>query len=201
VHMAKKLGLRTSMSYNIAGNPPNPDADKRPLQISQLEFFGPTPDIDPHGQGAFTLGVSPVSGLEMANVAATLMSGGKWCPVTPIEKMVGRNGNEMPIKLPKCEQVVPEGLANTLVVGMSKDVKEGGTASEAAHKAGWHRPMLGKTGTTEFNGSAAFVGATPQLAGVAMVFRPDQPIGGLHYGGPGNVHAVPSDQGDMFGGL
>ena len=61
--------------------------------------------------------------------------------------------------------------------------------------------MLGKTGTTEFNGSAAFVGATPQLAGVAMVFRPDHPIGGLKYHGPGNVEAVPSEQGDMFGGL
>ena len=201
VHMAKKLGLRTTMSHNLLGNPPKEKSDNRKLNRSQLEFFGPTEGLDPRGQGSFTLGVSPVSGLEMANVAATIVSGGVWCPVSPIEKIVDRHGKPVPVKVPPCEQVVPEGLANTLAVGMSKDIEPGGTAGAAAADAGWHRPMIGKTGTTEFNGSAAFVGATPQLAGVAMVFRPDNPIGGLHYGGVGNVQAVPPAQGDMFGGL
>ena len=201
VQMAKKLGLRTTMSNNLNGNPPKPESDDPELNQSQLEFFGPTPNRDPHGRGSFTLGVSPVSGLEMANVAATLMSGGKWCPVTPIEKIVDRDGQSVPIKLPSCQQVVPKGLANTLVVGMSKDHKEGGTASAAADKFNWSRPMLGKTGTTERNASAAFVGATPQLAGVAMVFQPETPSQGIRYFGPGNVESVPPEQGDMFGGL
>ena len=70
------------------------------------------------------------------------------------------------VKDKPCEQVVPEGLANTLAVGLSKDTAPGGTAYNAASSAGWDRPMIGKTGTTQFQGSATFVGATPQLAGV-----------------------------------
>jgi len=197
VNMAKKLGLRTTMSNNLMGNPPNPDADSAELSKSQLEFFGPKENAP--GRGSFTLGVSPVSGLEMANVAATLMSHGKWCPLSPVDTLLDRNGEEQQIDLPSCEQVVPKGLADTLVVGLSKDTKGEGTAAGAADAVDWDRPMLGKTGTTENNSSAAFVGATPQLAGVAMVFRPDRPNGGIHYGGPGNVHAVPPAAGNMFG--
>lgn len=199
VKMAKKLGLRNTMSSNLMGTKPDSDADKASLKMSQLQFFGPKDDGDP-GQGSFTLGVSPMSGLEMSNVAATLMSHGKWCPTSPIDKLLDRNGDEKSIDLPSCEQVVPKKLADTLVVGLSKDPKGEGTAAEAAKDVDWDRPMLGKTGTTENNSSGAFVGATPQLAGVAMVFRPESPNGGIHYGGVGDVHAVPSDQGNMFGG-
>src|SRR4029078_12225982 len=35
-------------------------------------------------QAPFTLGVTPTSVLEQANVGATLASAGKWCPPSPI---------------------------------------------------------------------------------------------------------------------
>ncbi|TKG72080.1 transglycosylase domain-containing protein [Prauserella endophytica] len=199
VDMASKLGLRKTMASNAAnGGPVNPEAESQELSQSQTQFFGPTANSP--GKGSFTLGVSPTSGLELANVAATIMSGGVWCPPTPIGEMTDRDGNPVPIKEQPCEQAVPEGLANTLAVGMSKDDLPGGTAAAAAQGVGWNRPMIGKTGTTQVNGSAAFLGATPQLAGAAMVFRPDVPNGGLYDGGPGNVSAVPADSGNMFGG-
>ena len=43
-------------------------------------------------QASFTLGVTPTSVLELANVGATLASGGKWCPPTPIESVTDPDG-------------------------------------------------------------------------------------------------------------
>jgi membrane peptidoglycan carboxypeptidase len=199
VEMASKLGLRKTMASRPAdGRQPDPDHEKPEYSMSQKEFYGPN-ELAPNGRGMFTLGASPVSGLELANVAATIMSGGVWCSPTPVLEVNDRAGKPFPVKEPECEQVVPEELANTLAVGLSKDTQPGGTAASAAAAAGWDRPMIGKTGTTQFQGSAAFVGATPQLAAAAMVFRPDIPYGGLSYGGPGNVHATAN--GNMFGGM
>jgi membrane peptidoglycan carboxypeptidase len=197
VNMASKLGLRKTMASTIGGNKPDPDAEP-PANMSQLEFFGPKENSP--GQGSFTLGVSPVSGLELANVAATIVSGGVWCPPTPILEITNRHGEPIPVESEPCDQAVPEGLANTLAVGMSKDSHPGGTGAAAAAAVDWDRPTIGKTGTTQNNGSAVFVGATPQLAGAAMVFRPDFPNGGLQDRGVGNVVAVPPDEGTMFGG-
>lgn len=58
--------------------------------------------------------------------------------------------------------------------------------------------MIGKTGTAQEAKASTFVGAVPQLAGAAMVFRPDFPEGGLCFGGPGDVHACDSG-GNMQG--
>jgi membrane peptidoglycan carboxypeptidase len=199
VDMANRLGMRKTMASNAAtGAKPDPKGDTADERQSQLKFFGPSENSA--GKGSFTLGVSPTSGLELANVAATILSGGVWCPPTPLRDVSDRNGKPYNIKEEQCEQAVPEGLANTLAVGMSKDDLPGGTAYQAAREVGWNRPMIGKTGTTQVNGSAAFVGGTPQMAGAAMVFRPDTPFGGLRDGGPGNVTAVSSESGNMFGG-
>src|SRR5690606_39296795 len=50
------------------------------------------------GKGSFTLGPAPLSGLELANVGATIMSDGRWCPPTPIMEIRDRNGKKVPIK-------------------------------------------------------------------------------------------------------
>jgi membrane peptidoglycan carboxypeptidase len=198
--MARRLGMRNTMASNAAnGGPVDPNNSNPAYKMTQQQYFGPG-GVAQNGLGAFTLGVSPTSGLELANVAATIMSGGVWCPPTPIGGVTDRDGKPVKVKEAACEQAVPEGLANTLAVGMSKDDTDG-TSRAAAQAVGWNRPMIGKTGTTQNSGSAAFVAAVPQLAGVAMVFRPDSPIGGLIDGGPGNVTATRgSTDGNMFGG-
>jgi membrane peptidoglycan carboxypeptidase len=199
--MANRLGMRKTMASNAAtGGKPDPAAESAEGRQSQTEFFGPSENSP--GKGSFTLGVSPTSGLELANVAATILSGGVWCPPTPLAAggVTDSDGKPYAVQEEPCEQAVPEGLANTLAVGMSKDDLPGGTAHAAAQSVGWTRPMIGKTGTTQHNGSAAFIGGTPQLAGAAMVFRPDRPFGGLIDGGAGNVRATKNDSGNMFGG-
>jgi membrane peptidoglycan carboxypeptidase len=120
----------------------------------------------------------PTSPLDLANVAATLTSHGMWCPPTPILSVTDRNDQPVSLDVPSCEQVVPRGLADALAVGMSKDTTTG-TAAGAADDADWTRPMLGKTGTTQDNVSAGFVGATPQYAGAVMTWSdatPPRPI-------------------------
>ncbi|WAL66040.1 transglycosylase domain-containing protein [Amycolatopsis cynarae] len=194
--MARRLGMRNTMASNSAnGGPVDPTNKDLRYSLPQQKYYGPG-GASKNGFGSFTLGVSPTSGLELANVAATLMSGGVWCPPTPIASISDRDGKPKAFNEAKCEQVVPEGLANSLVIGMSKDDTEG-TSHAAAQAAGWTRPMIGKTGTTQESGSAAFVAAVPQLAGAAMVFRPDNPVGGL-CDGAGNV--TPCADGNMFGG-
>ncbi|WP_020669667.1 transglycosylase domain-containing protein [Amycolatopsis nigrescens] len=195
VDMASKLGMRETMASNLGGGTVKPDSKEPGENVSQSTFFGPKENSP--GQGSFTLGPSPLSGLELANVAATILSGGKWCPPTPIGQVTDRDGKPKQITEQPCEQVVEEGLANSLAVGMSKDEQPGGTSAAAASNAGWTRPLIGKTGTTQENGSATFVGGTPQLAGAAMVFRPEGGKGGL-CDVPGTVITCP--KGTMFGG-
>ncbi len=199
IDMAKRLGLRDTMGSNIGGGTVDPKADKDEKRLSQAEYYGPRGNNP--GFGAFTLGFSPVSGLEMGNVAATILSGGVWCPPTPIAGVTDRNGQPVPVKEAPCEQAVPEGLANTLAVGMSKDDQPGGTSAKAASEVGWDRPIIGKTGTTQANVSAAFVGGTPQMAGAAMTFKFGGGKGGICDAGPGRVGLCPGGRdGNIFGG-
>ncbi|WP_410604941.1 transglycosylase domain-containing protein [Amycolatopsis sp. lyj-90] len=195
VEMARKLGMRDTMASNLGGGAVDPNSTNPGANASQLQAFGPRPGWA--GNASFTLGPAPLSGLELANVGATIMSGGVWCPPTPLAGVTDRDGKPVSVKEAACEQVVPEGLANTLAVGLSRDSQPGGTSFGAANGAKWTRPVMGKTGTTQSNGSGTYLGATPQLAGAAMVFRPKGGNGGLCYLGPGNVNTRCEN---MFGG-
>jgi membrane peptidoglycan carboxypeptidase len=152
VDMAYRLGMRQSLNAKDSQGRTIGDAVKK------------------EKRGSYTLGAEPTSPLDLANVGATLMSGGRWCPPTPIDAVLDRNGNPVNVPEARCEQAVPEGLANSLAVGLSKDDQPGGTAFAAAKAAKWGRPMLGKTGTTQNNRSAGFIGATPQYSGAVLVW-------------------------------
>ena len=157
VDMAVRLGLRSYADPGTArAYVPNSD--------ESLADYVKRSNI-----GSFTLGPFEINALELSNVAATLASGGMWCPPTPIEKVLDRSGKEIDVPTAKCEQVVPEGLANTLTNALSKDTTMG-TAAAAAGSVGWGLPMGGKTGTTESHRSSGFVGYTNQLAAANYVF-------------------------------
>ena len=162
VDMAERLGMRqTLIGANSSGEPMSPDGTNGPGQGDAIKQ---------KNNGAFTLGFTPTSPLELANVSATLISGGTWCPPTPIEQIQDHNGNPVSITEEPCEQAVDERLANAMAIGMSHDALPGGTAASAAGGVGWNRPVIGKTGTTEAHQSAGFIGATPQLAGSVLTF-------------------------------
>jgi len=169
IRMAQRLGLRDSLASNDAGGTPVTDpADPRSTDPQydqpQSQYF--------QNLLSFTLGVSPVSTLEMANVAATIQSDGVWCPPNPVESVTDRDGRPVAVPQQACEQVVAPGLAHTLAAGLSQDTVSG-TSAAAARAAGWTRPDVGKTGTTNSSESVAYVGAVGGLTGYAassMVF-------------------------------
>lgn len=182
VDMAVKLGLR---SYADPGTARAYD----PNNNESLADF-----IKRQNIGSFTLGPFEVNPLELANVAATLASGGMWCPPDPIEAIYDRRGNEIAVNAESCEQVVPEGLANTLSFALGRDTITG-TAAPAANSTGWSLPMSGKTGTTEAHRSAGFLGYTNRYAAANYIYD-DSP-------NPTDLCSFPLRQcydGDLFGG-
>lgn len=158
VDMAVRLGLR---SYALPGTA----RDYDPESNESLADF-----IKRQNIGSFTLGPIEVNALELSNVAATLASGGMWCPPNPIAEVWDRNGEPVSVTTETCEQVVPEGLANTLANALSKDDTGAGTAAGAAGSVGWNLPMSGKTGTTESNRSSAFLGFTNRYAAASYIY-------------------------------
>ncbi len=158
VDMAVRLGLR---SYALPGTA----RDYDPNSTESLADFVKRQNI-----GSFTLGPIEVNGLELSNVAATIASGGTWCPPNPIDKVYDRHGTEVAVTTETCEQVVPEGLANTLANALGKDDTGAGTAAGAAGSVGWNLPMSGKTGTTESNRSSAFLGFTNAFAASNYIY-------------------------------
>ncbi|MEV1119318.1 transglycosylase domain-containing protein [Actinosynnema sp. NPDC049800] len=191
VDMAHRLGMRDTMATNIAGVPPDRTSKQKDLRVSQTEFFKKSRNA------SFTLSPAPTSTLELANVAATIISGGTWCRPSPISRILDRHGTPVEFREAPCEQVVEEALANALAVGLSEDDRNRGTAAAAAKQFGWTRPMLGKTGTTEQYKSAAFLGATPDYAGAVQVFNDSTSPSGICIGaGPPRL----CGEGDIFGG-
>ncbi len=157
VDMAVKLGLR---SYAEPGTARAYDPDSN----ESLADF-----VKRQNLGSFTLGPIEVNALELSNVAATLASGGVWCPPNPIDKLYDRHGNEVAVTTETCDQVVPEGLADTLSNALSKDATSG-TAANSAGSVGWTLPVSGKTGTTEAHRSSGFVGYTNHYAAANYIY-------------------------------
>ena len=151
VDMAVRLGMR---SYAEPGSAREYD----PNNNGSLADY-----VKQQNLGSFTFGPLELNALELSNVAATLASGGMWCPPNPIDKVLDRRGRGVPLAQAKCEQAVPEGLANTLANALGKG-HTSGTAASSAGSVGWSLPMSGKTGTTESHRSSAFLGFTNQYA-------------------------------------
>jgi membrane peptidoglycan carboxypeptidase len=194
VDMASRLGLRDTMQASLAGVDPDPNGKRAEVKLSQSDFF--KPKANSPGEGSFTLGPGPLSTLELANVGATIMSGGVWCPPSPLVEVLDRDGKKIEINEQPCEQAVAEPLANTLAHGMSKD-DTSGTARGAAGAVGWNRPMIGKTGTTQDHKSAGFVGATPQLAAAVLTFNDSPRPQGICDGDPPRLCGT---GGNIYGG-
>jgi membrane peptidoglycan carboxypeptidase len=159
VDMAVRLGMKSLASTPFVDPNTGRRTDRSIAEVTKAQK-----------QASFTLGVSPTSVLELANVGATLASGGKWCPPTPIESITDPAGQPVAVTEAPCNQAVDPPLANTLLNALSKDDQPGGTSAAAAAQVGWNRPIAAKTGTTQQHKSAAFVGIVPQLAGAVITF-------------------------------
>jgi membrane peptidoglycan carboxypeptidase len=191
VDMAYRLGLRHSMhDVNESGEPLNADGSNGPSQADAVKNAN---------RGAFTLGYTPTSVLELSNVAATVISHGVYCPPNPIEGIKDRYGNPVPIKQAPCEQVLSPQLADELAQGLSKDNTDG-TSKQAAQAAGWNRPVAAKTGTTEESKSAGFLAATPQMAGAVLTYADGNSPEGICDSGSNAPPYLCGQNGNIYGG-
>ena len=139
------------------------------------------------GWGAFTLGVSDATPVEMANVFATLAAEGTYCEPLPVHAITNRDGtnavyNGKPVAAPRCHRAVSVETARA-ATDAARCVTGYGSARGSC--GGWEtspmvyatlkRPVAGKSGTTDSNKTAWFCGFTPQLAVAAFVADPDNP--------------------------
>lgn len=114
---------------------------------------------------SFTLGAAEISPISLANAYATIAARGKRCEPIIVKSAVSKDGKNYEVPSANCQQVIPEGVADT-VADVLRGPFQGGTAS-AANIPGYN--IAGKTGTDTGTPTIWTVGMTPQLAGAAMI--------------------------------
>jgi membrane peptidoglycan carboxypeptidase len=132
-----------------------------------------------NGWGAFTLGVSAATPLDMANAYATLAADGKYCQPLPVIEIRDFNGAKLDAANPRCHQAVDPNVAHAATDAMRCPLGDqsafgqcdGATAPNIKDIVG--KPVAGKTGTTDKNQTAALIAMTKQLAVAGLVADPD----------------------------
>jgi penicillin-binding protein 1A len=113
-----------------------------------------------HGVAGVTLGVEDTAPLEMAAAYSVFANRGERLPATPIVKMTDTTGKVLiDNQKRKGERVLDEVIADN-VTDLLRGVIDGGTGTAA----NIGRPAAGKTGSSNDNADAWFVGFTPTLS-------------------------------------
>jgi membrane peptidoglycan carboxypeptidase len=131
------------------------------------------------GWGAFTLGVSATTPLDLANAYATLAADGKRCEATPVQEIRDHAGAKLDIANPRCRQVIDPQVARATVdaarcpVGDRSSTSrcDSGTATGVRGAVG--KPVFGKTGTTDSNRTASLAVSAKQLSVAGILADPD----------------------------
>jgi membrane peptidoglycan carboxypeptidase len=143
--------------------------------------------------GAFTLGVSDATPLEMANAYAAVAADGRYCEALPVNAIYNRDGTpaiyttpggiEREVAKPRCRQVVSADAARAATDAARCPTGDtpakgscGGWSTADSVRGTVGRPVAGKTGTTDSTRSAWFVGYTPELAAASFISDPDNPF-------------------------
>jgi penicillin-binding protein 1A len=124
--------------------------------------------------GGMAEGVTP---LEMASAYGTLADGGMHAAPTSILKVSDKAGTVLFEAKPVSKKAVDPAIAY-----LTTDIMKGVITSGTGTAASIGRPAAGKTGTTQNNGDAWFVGFTPDLVASVWVGYPDAatPMNSVH---------------------
>ncbi|XVU25196.1 transglycosylase domain-containing protein [Actinoplanes sp. CA-054009] len=131
--------------------------------------------------GAFTLGVSASTPLDMANAFAVLPGDGMHCEPTPIEQITTQSGEKLDIGKPRCFRATTSDVARATLdatrcpVGDSAQLGNCNGATARAVKSTVKHPVFGKTGTTDADKTAALIAGTTKLVVAGYLVNPDWP--------------------------
>jgi penicillin-binding protein 1A len=118
---------------------------------------------------SLTLGAIDVTPLEMATAYATLANDGEYHEPYFIDRVEDRDGNVLYKSSAKAERAVSVHHARTATQTLTQVVQRGtGTAAAIPR---WQ--VAGKTGSTDLNQDAWFVGVTPKLATAVWMGSPN----------------------------
>jgi membrane peptidoglycan carboxypeptidase len=121
---------------------------------------------------AFVLGVASPHVIDLASSYATFAARGQQVEPTVLVRVVGPNGGVLWEASPAPRQAFSSDVADSVNAALQSVVTDGtGTTAQ-----GLGRPAAGKTGTTNDNMSAWFVGYTPQVSTAVMLVK-DGPNG------------------------
>ncbi|MFD0525916.1 transglycosylase domain-containing protein [Paractinoplanes durhamensis] len=133
-----------------------------------------------HDWGAFTLGVSASTPLDIANAYATLAADGKYCAPTPIQQITTHDGEKLKVGAPSCKQATTADVARSALdaarcpVGDSAQLGScGGTGTAKGARGAVGHPIFGKTGTTDSEKTAALVVGTQDIVVAGYLVNPD----------------------------
>lgn len=115
----------------------------------------------------FVLGTASPSAVDMANAYATFAFQGIASKTTFIKQVMGPNDGLLWEFETEPNRVFSREVANTVTYALEKTVNNG-TAAVAREL---RRPAAAKTGTTDDNKSAWFVGYTPQLSAAVLMAK------------------------------
>jgi penicillin-binding protein 1A len=137
---------------------------------------------------SIALGTSEISPLELTSAFGTIANKGVHVNPIAVLRIEDRNGIIIDQFIPEyTEAISPQSAA--VLTDMMQDVVNYGTG--AGVRRYFHRPVAGKTGTTQNFSDAWFVGFTPQLVGGVWVGFDDHRVKFTNWYGQGAKAALP----------
>lgn len=147
----------------------NPQDFLRILRDFGINTYGVYPSI------VLCLGPNEASVCEMVSACTTFANHGIHCSPMFVSKIEDNEGNVIATFQPRMNEVISEESAYKMLE-MLKAVMDGGTGSRMRYKYKVECDMGGKTGTTNRNADAWFMGFTPSLVSGCWVGGEDRDI-------------------------
>ena len=142
--------------------------------VALLHEFGiQNPDI--HPSMALCLGPCEITVAEMVSAYTAFVNHGIRCAPLFVTKIEDNEGNVIARFQPRMNEVISEESANKMLY-MLAGVVDGGTAGRLRYKYNFKGAIGGKTGTTNNNSDAWFMGFTPELVSGVWVGGDDRDI-------------------------